>query len=324
MGNEYRGKPDSYKRSGAEFTVCCGVSGIGKTAFSTDGLHILAEKLNETTKPAQLLKDCIKRNLIFRLSFVDHPLEQVEKSNPSIILPYRVLHQYFDSTKGISNYSTFVEINYPKFGNALTLKDVCDFILSKGKSEQKEQLVIVHIDEAQNLDMKDGLFCQIVQCLWNVRNSVNSLTHLFPILSGTSALGLHSLFASSSYIYKSLDLPLLQKSHMVKIAQSITSKKAKSNLNEESLLAKVMHIATEGHPRLQKAFVSVGSSLHETNQKISKSAIAPFFRDGYSKLLEKQDNPENVWKIVDETSSEVERDQFPEQTRIQSAGLKLI
>jgi hypothetical protein len=222
-----------------------------------------------------------------------------------------------------------LEIYFSNFGTNLQLKHVCDFILKRGKAT--EQLIIIHIDETQVLGVMDGkvpekskkeneIFFQIIQCLWNARDDATSSTHLFPILSGTNALGLYKLFASSSYEYAALDLPLLKKSHMVQIAQSITSEKAKTKLEENSLLAEVMHIATEGHPRLQKAFVSVGSSQFETIQTISEEVRKqPFFRDGYSKLLEEQGNPEQVWKIVGKTSTEVER-QFPEQEKIQSAG----
>jgi hypothetical protein len=325
----HRIKPDSYKYVGAQFTVCCGASGIGKTTFATDGLYRLAKELDATTEPVQLLKDCTERRLTFRLSFLDQPLLPVENQNASVVVPYRVLCQYLNPTKTPATYTNFLSIYYPKFREALTLKVVCDFIASMGGKQK--QLVIVHIDETQilgvkdgNQSEKDGLFSKIVECLWSARIYCTSTT-VFPILSGTNALDLYSRFASSNFRYQSLDLPLLRKSHMVAIAQSITSAKSKSTLNTDSKLAKVMHIATEGHPRLQRAFLSVGSSLFETNQKIPENSLAqPFFCNGYSMLLEKQDNPEEVWKIVEKTSAEVEKDQFPEQQKILSAGCKLI
>src|SRR4051812_39452544 len=42
-----RGKIDSYKNEGAQYIVCCGASGIGKTTFATDGLVKLSECINK-------------------------------------------------------------------------------------------------------------------------------------------------------------------------------------------------------------------------------------------------------------------------------------
>ncbi len=312
------GNKDSYKLSGAVFTVCCGASGIGKTSFSTDGVYAIARRLEGNTKPEELLRNCVFRNLVFRLSFVDVPLTPDEKSYPEIIVPYRVLHQYVNSTKTTGGFSSFIETYFPKFGRKLTLKAVCDFIAFMGKTEDQLQLVIIHIDETQK---KYSLFYQIIESLWTVRNDPKSTTLLFPILSGTNALDLYSQFASSSYKYHSLDLPLLKESHLVQIVQSLISRKSKSNLKEKSLLAQVMYMATKGHPRLIKSFISVGSA-QQTKKEIHIYTVAkPFFKDGFMSLLEKQDDPEEVWRIVAKTTAEIEFDQFPEQRNlIQTAG----
>lgn len=90
---KYCGIPDLYKSSEAEYNVCCGASGIGKTTFVTDELYKFASMIN-TLEPefqkiyghtVSLLENCTKRGLVFRLNFKDvQPLSE-ELQNPNII-----------------------------------------------------------------------------------------------------------------------------------------------------------------------------------------------------------------------------------------------
>jgi hypothetical protein len=312
---------DAYKLYGAEFVVCCGSSGIGKTTFSTDGLRILAKKLTGESPEKALLQNCVQRNLTFRISFIDNPLQKAEQENPSIILPFRVLYQYLHPTKTGTEYGDFLNTYFELLGK-LQLKDVVQYIALRGNV--KEQLVVIHIDETQELGVVDGkipkntqekekqIFYQLVSILWETALSDRSKTHLFPILSGTNALDLYKRFAASSYRYSALDLPLLSQSHMVEIVRSITPKDSPFALEEDSTLAKLMYVATQGHPRLQRSFLSVGSAQFVTEEIPQNAQFSPFYKDSFLRMLENQNNLKLLFPIVSATCTEVTNSQFPE------------
>jgi hypothetical protein len=325
---QFRGKTDAQKQDGAQFIVCCGASGIGKTTFSSDGLRaFVTRSFFDKNKPGVLFQDCLNRNLTFRFSFIQVELQPQEIERPAIVLPYRILHQYTSTTRESYGYQNFLAKYLPEFGTGLNLQCVLDWIASTGKKQ--EQLVVIHIDETQELGLKDGiqpntngLFYQIIRSLWGIRNNPNSSTHLFPILSGTNALNLYDQFVSSGYKFWPLNLPLLSQTHLAEIAKSITLNA--SLLDENSLLVQAMHIATEGHPRLQKAFISVGSCMYMPINKSDQKNIVqhPFYKVGYENMLKNQHDPKLIWEVIRKTACEVEFDQFPEQLKIQGAGGK--
>jgi hypothetical protein len=117
-------------------------------------------------------------------------------------------------------------------------------------------------------------------------------------------------------MYSSLDLPLLSQSHMVDIVQAITPLSSTFSLEKESGLSKLMYVATKGHPRLQKSFLSVGSCFFHTpedeDEKIPDDALHPFFVDGFIRMLEYQNDLRQLFPILTSTSTEVGKKQFPE------------
>jgi hypothetical protein len=171
---------------------------------------------------------------IYRLSFVDVPLEEEEKAAPKLCLALRVLYQYLSIFKVMDQSYTKFCTSMKTLLPLLSLEDVLEFIRQKKGVE--EQLVTIQIDETQvdlivssfntfqdliNVKSKeDGFLYQLLKELWKVINDPHSKSYCFVILSGTNALQVYKEFLTSNYKCHPINLPLLESVHLLEIIKS--------------------------------------------------------------------------------------------------------
>ncbi len=108
---EQRNEPQPEKS--LDFTVCHGLSGVGKTTFVTDGFaHVsrtgVAEEFHPEVQP--ILSECIENNLCFRLSTASVRLLELEQENPALFLAMRVLYSFLSPHHQISGYKEFFDL----------------------------------------------------------------------------------------------------------------------------------------------------------------------------------------------------------------------
>ncbi len=104
---------ESQPEKSIDFTVCHGLSGVGKTTFVTDGFaHISRTGMAVADAPQvqPILSECIENNLCFRLSIASIGLLQSERKNPALFLAMRVLYSFLNPHHRMNGYMEFFDL----------------------------------------------------------------------------------------------------------------------------------------------------------------------------------------------------------------------
>ncbi len=106
-------RKESQWENSPAFTVCHGLSGVGKTTFVTDCFaHIVRTGMAGADAPhvEPILSECIENNLCFHLSTASVRLLRVEQKNPALFLSMQVLYSFLNPHHKMHGYKEFFNL----------------------------------------------------------------------------------------------------------------------------------------------------------------------------------------------------------------------
>jgi len=185
---------------GFGFIVCGAASGIGKTTFSRAAFWKIERMIKKQLKKGgndkgmvsfyYLLKRCLEKQLVFRVSYLDDPMEDWERSNPASSIAMRVLWQFSKRRLIEDANCRSYEAFWKKFNFSVSLSQVLDFI---GEFLGGDVMVVLNLDETNFLNRiaPEGYLVVIMNHIYKAMTNEN--VFLVPIFTGTNAAYLANL-----------------------------------------------------------------------------------------------------------------------------------
>jgi hypothetical protein len=189
----------------------------------------------------------------------------------------------------VESYKDFVTEHF-QFLHSLNLNTVLDVLYG---DITDELIFVLHVDETQNLFSLDNQLLHW-KVIFHIRDEIISCFYskrtILPVLSGTNAALLHSLFKNSSCSQRNVSVELLHPKHFEAIIRDLY--KGKELPDMEAFLDITELLA--GHPRLFGFFLAFAStyydSFYESQTVVEDIKGATFNVDGFITFLTDMNN----------------------------------
>lgn len=259
--NDYRGTKESIKS--CYFLFCAGAPGIGKTSFVEHSLYEMLKEDSPSKAELSLVLKHSREYPIFYLNFNSVPL-YYQKEGISIVaacMAYEIYHTYNQNC----SLDEFIK-DYQEELKQFSINTIAKLLETNTKGKY---FLFLHLDDVQKLfpskeqeisidNKQDTYYYRIINEIFMAANLSSSNHYLVPVLSGTSAIGIHQAFSKSGLNYRSISLELLKQNHFINIMNGLYGYQLEI---PEKFLELVDLLV--GHPRLFTLTISLASQIEE-------------------------------------------------------------